>query len=63
MLVLPIVNKNRILNVKVSLKGITKVREEASNDDFLESDIIVNGRSFINSHFSIIHTFCLIQLY
>ena len=51
MLVLPIVNKNRILNVKVSLKGITKVREEASNDDFLESDIIVNGRSFINSHF------------
>lgn len=46
MLILPIVNKNKILNVKFSLREAKKIK---TGVDTLESDVIVNGRSFLNS--------------
>lgn len=52
MLILPIVNKNRILNVRVSLKGVEKARHGVNIADIFESDIIVNGRAFSKSYFS-----------
>lgn len=52
MLVLPIVNRNRILNVSVSIKDASKVRTGVKLDDTMASDIIVNGRSFSTSSFS-----------
>ena len=51
MLILPIVNKNRILNVQVTLRGAEKVRSSVSISDIDESDILVNGRSFSKSYF------------
>ncbi|MCI7702241.1 MAG: hypothetical protein MSS28_04020 [Tenericutes bacterium] len=51
MLVLPIVNRNRILNVRVSLRNATKIRTDVELDDLLPSDIIVNGKSFNTSLF------------
>ena len=47
MLVLPIVNRNRILNVRVSIKDASKVRTGVRLDNTMPSDIIVNGRSFL----------------
>ncbi len=55
MLVLPIVNKNRILNVSVSIKDASKVRTGVRLDDTNASDIIVNGRSFLASSFNDSH--------
>ena len=52
MLVLPIVNRNRILNVRVSIKDASKVRTDVRLDNTMPSDIIVNGRSFLSSSFS-----------
>lgn len=52
MLILPIVNKNKILNVRITLKGAEKIKSSVILSDYLESDIIVNGRSFLNSSFS-----------
>ena len=52
MLVLPIVNRNRILNVCVSIKDASKVRSGVKLDNTMPSDIIVNGRSFLVSSFS-----------
>ena len=49
MLVLPIVNRNRILNVRVSIKDASKVRTGVRLDNTMPSDIIVNGRSFLAS--------------
>jgi len=46
MLILPIKNNNRILNVEVKLKNAKKVRENIYFDDTDSSDVIVNGRSF-----------------
>lgn len=51
MLVLPIVNRNRILNVRISLKSATKIRTDVEVDNLLSSDIIVNGKSFNTSLF------------
>ncbi len=51
MLVLPIVNKNRILNVQVTLKSAEKAKTGVSISEVIESDIIVNGRPFSKSYF------------
>lgn len=51
MLILPVVNKRRIMNIRVGLKDATKVRERVSYDDALASDIIVNREKFSNSSF------------
>lgn len=52
MLVLPIVNRNRVLNVCVSLKNANKIRTLVQLDHTSSSDIIVNGKSFRASSFS-----------
>lgn len=52
MLVLPIINRNRILNVHVSLKGVSKVKTMVHFENMTASDIIVNGKSFNTSTFS-----------
>lgn len=49
MLILPIVNRNRILNVEVKLKNSAKIRSGVKFDDALESDIIVNGKKLSES--------------
>ncbi len=51
MLILPIVNKNRIMNVQVKLKSAEKIREKVCFDDAKESDIIVNREKFSDSSF------------
>ena len=49
MLILPIVNKNRILNVHITLKHAEKVRKRVSFPDANESEIIVNGKKLSES--------------
>lgn len=49
MLILPIVNKNRILNVQITLKGAQKIRSGVSYSDAGSSDIIVNGKKLSES--------------
>ena len=49
MLILPIVNKNRILNVHITLKHAEKVRKRVSFPDAQESEIIVNGKKLSES--------------
>lgn len=51
MLVMPIVNRNRILNVNVRLKDAVKVRSRVKFHDTSECDIIVNGNRFSESTF------------
>ena len=51
MLILPIVNKRRVMNVEIKLKNAEKVRSRVSSDDVMESDIIVNREKFSNSSF------------
>ena len=46
MLVLPIINRNRILNVEVNLKNAVKVSDEFYTKDIRPSDIVVNGNSY-----------------
>ena len=52
MLVLPIINRNRILNVSVSYKEATKIRVDVELENTLPSDIIVSGKSFKSMVFS-----------
>lgn len=49
MLILPIVNKNRILNVQITLKNAEKIRKRVSFPDAEESEIIVNGKKLSES--------------
>lgn len=49
MLILPIVNKNRILNVHITLKNAEKVRKKVNFPDANESEIIVNGKKLSES--------------
>ena len=42
MLILPIVNKRRVMNVRLRLKDARRIREGVSYDDTTESEIIVN---------------------
>lgn len=49
MLILPIVNRNRVMNVHVTLKGAEKIRRGISYEDARESDIVVNREKFSNS--------------
>ena len=51
MLILPIVNKNRVMNVEIKLKNASKVRSRVYSDDVQESDIIVNREKFSDSSF------------
>ena len=49
MLILPIVNRNRVMNVHITLKGAEKIRKGISFEDAEEADIIVNREKFSNS--------------
>ena len=49
MLILPIVNKSRVMNVEIRLKGASKIRRHVHFDDAKESDIIVNREKFSDS--------------
>ncbi len=49
MLILPIVNKNRILNVQITLKNAEKIKTKVSYKDASESEIIVNGKKLSES--------------
>ena len=51
MLILPIVNKRRVMNVQIKLKDASKVRKGVCYDDAGESDIIVNREKFSESSF------------
>ena len=51
MLILPIVNKNRVMNVSIRLKDAVKVRRGVRYDDALPSEIIVNREKFSESSF------------
>ena len=51
MLILPIVNKNRVMNVSIKLKDAVKVRRGVRYDDALPSEIIVNREKFSESSF------------
>ena len=52
MLILPIVNRNRILNVEVRLKNAEKIRTGIRFSDAGESDVLVNGRRFSESSYA-----------
>ena len=49
MLILPIVNNKRVMNVEIRLKGAAKIRQGVSYDDANERDIIVNREKFSDS--------------
>lgn len=51
MLVLPIVNRRRVLSVEVKLKDVKKVRSRVNFEDANESEIIVNREKFSDSSF------------
>ncbi len=51
MLVLPIVNKNRIMNVQIRLRNANKIRRGVCFDDAKESEIIVNREKFSESSY------------
>ena len=46
MLILPIVNKNRVMNVHIKIKSAEKIRQKVSFNDAKESEIIVNREKF-----------------
>lgn len=52
MLVFPIVNKRKIVNVKIALRNAEKIRTGVMYDDAIESDIIVNRTKFSESSLS-----------
>lgn len=51
MLILPIVNKNRVMNVSIRLRGAAKIRQGVYSEGTRESEIIVNREKFSESSF------------
>ena len=51
MLVLPIVNRNRVMNVQVSLKDAEKLHNSVILENTKESDVIVNQHNFLDSSY------------
>ena len=49
MLILPIVNRNRVMNVEIRLRNARKIKTDVFYRDANESDIIVNREKFSNS--------------
>lgn len=52
MLIFPIVNRNRVMNVELNIKDANKVKEGVRYNDAEESDIIVNNEKFSKSLFN-----------
>ena len=51
MLILPIVNRNRVMSVQIKIKNAEKIRTEVRFDDADESEIIVNTEKYSESSF------------
>ena len=51
MLILPIVNRNRVMNVEIRLRNARKIKTNVLSEEARESDIIVNRERFSNSIF------------
>ena len=51
MLIFPIINRRRVMNVEIKLKNAKKIKKQVHYDDAQESDIIVNKEKFSNSIF------------
>ena len=51
MLILPIVNNKRVMNVEIKLKGASKIRHGVLYDDARSGDIIVNREKFSESSY------------
>ena len=51
MLVLPIVNRNRVMNVRVSLKDAKKIHNSVVLENTKESDVVVNQHNFSDSSY------------
>ncbi len=52
MLILPIVNNKRVMNVEIKLKGAEKIRHGVRIEDAQEGEIIVNREKFSESIFN-----------
>lgn len=52
MLILPIINKNRIMNVELRIKDASKIKRNVRYEDMNESEIIVNKEKFTESIFA-----------
>ena len=52
MLILPIVNRNRIMSVQITIRNAEKIRTDVRFDDADESEIIVNREKFSESIFN-----------
>lgn len=52
MLILPIVNKNRVMNVELKLKNAEKIRHGVCYDDAMQSEIIINREKFSESSYN-----------
>ena len=52
MLILPIINNNRIMNVELKIKTASKIKKNVSYEDAFESDIVVNREKYIKSLFA-----------
>ena len=51
MLVLPIVNRNRVMNVRVSLKDAKKIHNSVVLENTKESDVVVNQHNYSDSSY------------
>ncbi|MBR3211262.1 MAG: hypothetical protein IKF71_04950 [Bacilli bacterium] len=51
MLILPIVNNKRVMNVEIKLKGAYKMRQRVTSRDVKAGDIIVNREKYSESSF------------
>ena len=52
MIILPICNRERVLNVEVELKKARKVARKIKDFNIKPCDVVVNGYKFSDSHFS-----------
>ncbi len=52
MIVMPIINHDKILNIRIELNNILKVHEKVNFEDVNSSEIIVNNRFFSDSAFN-----------
>jgi len=52
MIILPICNRERVLNVEVELRKARKIARKVSNFNIKPCDVMVNGYRFSDSHFS-----------
>ena len=52
MLIFPIINKRKVMNVEIKIKDAKKIRKNVHYDDAKSEEIIVNNERFSNSSFN-----------